>query len=101
MSNKIIQGNIRDAKSNLRELILLIRICPPVICLQEIFRKENNEINIKKKLHNYTNRNTDRASGEILIIIDNKIYKNQNPLGMQAITVSATLDKINKHLFHL
>lgn len=50
MANKIIQWNIRRAKANLGELTFLMKKCPAVISLHEIFLKEVEDLS----LNNYT-----------------------------------------------
>lgn len=61
MANKITQWNIGSAKANHSELSFLIRKCPPVICLQETFPKEVEDLNINNYTsYRYVNRNPDR-----------------------------------------
>ena len=74
MANKIIQWNIRSIKPNLNELLLLIgNVCPTVICLQETFLKEKDNITICNfTSYNYVNNNTDRAAGGTSILIHKK-----------------------------
>ena len=77
MANKIIQWNIRSMKQNLNELLLLIgSLCPMMICLQETFMKENDNVTICNfASYNYINNSTDRALGGTSILINNKILQ--------------------------
>ena len=94
--NKIIQWNIRGARVNYCELLLLItKYCPAIICLQETHLKNNTSINMKNYYsYNYIKQYTDRFYGGLSIIINNiphsEITLNTN---MQAVTISATLHK--------
>ena len=46
MGRKIIQWNCRGLKANINELLFLTQ-CPSIICLQETFLKQNDNINIR------------------------------------------------------
>ena len=47
MSNKILQWNYRGIRANYEELLLpLNKYNPKVICLQETFLKDKNQLNI-------------------------------------------------------
>ena len=82
-------------KPNLNELLLLIgNLHPTVICLQETFLKEKDNITI----HNFTsykcvNNYTDRALGGTSILLLNKIPQRRIQLdtNLQAAAASATL----------
>ena len=67
MANKIIQWNIRGMKPNINELLLLImRFCPAVVCLQETFLKDTDNININNfTSYDYIKHNNDRMKNEI------------------------------------
>ena len=95
--NKIIQWNIRGARVNYFELLLLItKYCPAIICLQETHLKNTTTINIKNHYsYNYVKQYTDRPCSRSSIIINNiprsEIRLNTN---MQSVTISAALHKI-------
>ena len=97
MTHRIIQWNCHGYKANYDELLLLIaKLNPTAICLQETFRKDNDKLNIKP-FEQYDNRiaTGQRASGGVSILIrkdfpQNKININTH---LQAIAVSATLHK--------
>ena len=95
--NKIIQWNIRGARVNYSELLLLItKYCPAIICFQETHLKNNTSINIKNYyLYNYIKQHTDRSCGGSSIIINNNIPHSEITLNtnMQAVAISATLYK--------
>ena len=82
-------------KPNLNELLLLIgNLYPTVICLQETFLKEKNNVTIHNfTSYNYVNNNTERASGSTSILIHNKIpqCRIQLDTNLQAAAASATL----------
>ena len=96
--NKIIQWNIRRARVNYCELLLLItKYSPAIICLQETHLKNNTSINMKNYYsYNYIKQHTDRPCGGSSITINNnnishsEITLNTN---MQAVAISATLHK--------
>ena len=95
--NKIIQWNIRGAKVNYCELLLLItKYCPAIICLQETHLKNNSALNMKNYYsYNYIKQHTDRPCGGSSIIINNNIPHSEIILNtnMQAVAISATLHK--------
>ena len=97
MANKIIQWNLRGMKANYNELLLLIMgICPAVVCLQETFLKETDNININNfTSYNYINTNNERASGGTSVIVNNRVPQSEIDLNtkLQAIAVSVTLHR--------
>ena len=97
MANKIIQWNCRGLKPNYNELLLLIMgLCPAVICLQETFLKAEDNKTIKDfTLYNFIKTAGERASGGTSILINNKIPQSAIHLNttLQAVAVSATLHK--------
>ena len=94
--NKIIQINIRGARFNYCELLLLIaKYCPTIICLQETHLK-NNTINMKNYYsYNLIKQYTDRPCGRSSIITNKNIPHSEITLNtnMQAVAISATLHK--------
>ena len=95
--NKIIQCNIRGARVNYSELLLLItKYCPAIICLQETHHKNNTTNNMKNYYScNDIKQYTDRPCGRSSIIINNNIPHSEITLNtnMQAVAISATLHK--------
>ena len=95
--NKIIQWNIRRARVNYSELLLLIiKYCLAIICLQETHLKNNITINMKNYyLYNYIKQYTDRPCGGSSIIINNNIPHSEITLNtnMQPVAISTTLHK--------
>lgn len=98
MKNSIIQWNCRGLKANYNELLLLINdYDPAVLCLQETFLKDSDNI----ALRNYTSYssfsvNNGRAAGGVSVIVNNnaphsKINLNSN---LQAVAVSITLHRV-------
>ena len=67
INHKIIQWNCPQIKANRSELLLLVtKLSPAIICLQETFLKENGNINIKSnEIHNHIDNTGDRASGRV------------------------------------
>ena len=96
--NKIIQCNIRGARVNYSELLLLIiKYCPAIICLQETHLKNNTTINMKNYYsYNYIKQYTDRPCGRPSIISNKNIPHSEITLNtnMQAVAISATLHKM-------
>ena len=84
-------------KRNLNEPLLLIgSLCPMMICLQETFLKENDNVTICNfASYNYIDNNTNRASGGTSILINNKIPQCRILLNtnLQAVDASATLHR--------
>ena len=95
--NKIIQWNIRGARVNYCELLLLItKYCPAIICPQETHLKNTTTINMKNYYsYNYIKQYTDRPCDRSSIIINKNIPHSEITLNtnMQAVAISATLHK--------
>ena len=89
MNNKIIQWNIKGARVNYSELLLLIT----KYCQEEIHFKTNNSINIKN-YHSCNNikQLNDKPCGGSSVIINNNIRYSEIILNtnMQAAAISAT-----------
>ena len=97
MAHKIIQWNCRGLKPNINELHLQIAtLCPALLCLQETFLKQNDNINIKNyEQYNYTHDTGNRASGGTSILIRNDIPQSKINLDtkLQTIAIKATLHR--------
>ena len=97
MSNKIIQRNCRGFRANYEELLLLLKkYNPKVVCLQETFLKDKNQLNIKHfQSYNHLYKNGQRASGGISILIRKDIPLKQININseLQVIAVKTTLHK--------
>ena len=95
MAHKIIQWNCCGYKANYDKLLLLIaKLTPTVICLQETFQKRSDKLNLKTfEQYNYVNDTGQRASGGVLILIRKDIPQNKMNINthLQATTVSASL----------
>ena len=95
MKNTIIQWNCRGLRANNDELQLLLNdYDPAVVCLQETYLKEPNNVTLR----NYNLFNTfavgdGRGTGGVAIIINNKCPSSQIHLktNIQAVAVSVTL----------
>ena len=63
--HKIIQWNCRGLKSNYNEILLLLSLLnPSVFCLQEIFLKTDDQLNIRDfNTYNYIYSEGQRPSG--------------------------------------
>ena len=68
MPKSIIQWNCRGIRANYEELQLLLeKYNPKVICLQETYIKENNQININNyRAYNHLHKNGLRTCGGCL-----------------------------------
>ena len=54
MSNKILHWNCRGIQANYEELLLLLnKYNPKVVCLQETFLKDKNQLNIRGSLNKF------------------------------------------------
>ena len=79
MAHKIIQWNCHGYKANYDELLLLIaKLNPTAICLQETFRKRSDKLNIKTfEQYDYIHDTGQRASGGASILIRKDIPQNK------------------------
>ena len=68
MPNSIIQWNCRRIRANYEELQLLLeKYNPKVVCLQETFIKENNQINVNNyQAYNQLHKDGDMSPESIL-----------------------------------
>ena len=68
MSNKILQWNFRGIWTNYKELLLLLnKYNPKVVCLQETFLKDKNQLNIKHfQLYSHLYKDGYRTSGGVI-----------------------------------
>ena len=76
MPNSIIQWNFRGIRANYEELQLrLEKYNTKVVCPQEIFIKENNQINIRNyQSYNHLHKDGLRASG-VSPSLSGKMYR--------------------------
>ena len=92
MNNSLfIQWNCRGIRANYEELLLLLtKYKPKVVCLQETFLKDINQLNIR----NYTKMDTG-ASGGVSILVRKDIPQHQINIDseLQVIAVRTTLHK--------
>ena len=97
MPNSIIQWNCRGIRANYEELQLLLeKYNPKVVCLQETFIKENNQMNINNyQAYNYLHKDGLRASGGVSIFVRKDVPQNQIRIDrdLQVIAVKVTLHK--------
>ena len=98
MKNSILQWNCRGLKANYDEILLLLNSNDPsVICLQETFLKDSDNISFKNySMYNYISDTGDRASGGSSVIVNNRAIHSQVPLvtNLQAVAVSVTLHRV-------
>ena len=93
--NKIIQLNCRGIRANYEELLLFLnKYNPKVVCLQETFLKNKNQLNIKQfQSYNHQYKDGHRASGGVSILIRNDIPQQQINIDseLHVIAVKTTL----------
>jgi len=98
MKNTILQWNCRGLKANYHDILLLLNEHDPaVLCLQETFLKNTDNITLKNySLFNHYSQNVDRASGGVSVIVNNRAPHKVIPLNtnLQAIAVSVTLQRV-------
>ena len=77
MSNKILQWNCRGIRANYKELLLFLNeYNPKVVCLQETFLKDKNQLNIKHfQSYNHLYKDGHRASGGVSILVKKDIHQ--------------------------
>ena len=95
ISNKILQWNCRGIRANYEKLLLLLnKFNPKVVCLQETFLKDKNQLNIKHFSHTitYTKMDTEPLVG-VSFLVRKDIPQSQIDVDTdhQAIVVKATL----------
>ena len=97
MSRKILQWNCRGIRANCEELLLLLnKYNPKVVCLQETFLKDKNQLNIKYfQSYNHLYKDGHRGSGGVSIFIRKDIHQQQINIDseLQVIAVKTTLHK--------
>ena len=95
MSNKIIQWNCGEIRTNYEDL-LLNKYNSKVVCFQETFLKDKNQLNIKHfQLYNHLYKDGLRASGGVSILVRKDIPQQQININsaLQVIAVKTTLHK--------
>ena len=95
MKNTIIQWNCRGLRANYDELQLLLNdYDPAVVCLQETYLKEPNNVTFRNyNLFNMFAVGDGRGTGGVAIIINNKCPSSQIKTNIQAVAVSVTLHR--------
>ena len=92
-----MQRNYRGISANYEELLLLLnKSNPKVVCLEETFLKDKNQLNIKYfQSYNHLYKDGDRASGGVSILVRKDIPHQQINIDseLQVIAVKTTLHK--------
>ena len=98
MENSIIQWKCRGLRANFNEILLLIsKFTPSVLCLQETFLKQSDNINLNDyTLYNFIHTNCERASGGSTIMVNSRLPHSQIKLttNLQAVAIRVTLHKV-------
>ena len=97
MSNKILQWNCRRVRPNYEELLLLLnKYISKVVCLQETFLKDKNQLSIKHfQSWNHLYKDGHRISGGVSILVRKDIPQQQINIDseLQVIAMKTTLHK--------
>ena len=97
MPNSIIQWICSGNRAIYEDLQLLQeKYNPKVVCLQETFIKENNQINLNNyRAYNHLHKDGLRASGGVSILVRKDVPKNQISIDsdLQVIAVKVNLHK--------
>ena len=97
MGIKILQWNCGGIRINYKELLLLLnKYNPKVVCIQKIFLKDKNQLNIKHFLsYNHLYKDRHRASEGVSILIRKNIPQQQINIDseLQVIADKTTLHK--------
>ena len=92
----IIQGNCRGLKANYNEVLILMSLfSPSVICLQETFLKQSDNVSFRDfNMFNFC-PDGQRASGWTSIMVKSSVPHSQFDLitNLQAVAVNVTLSK--------
>ena len=95
----IIQWNCRGLRANYNEILILMSLfSPSVICLQETFLKQSDNITFRDfNMFNYICPDGERASGGTSIMVKSSVPHSQFDLNtnLQAVAVNVTLSKKN------
>ena len=93
----IIQRNCRGLKANYNEILIRTSLfSPSVICLQETFLKQSDNISFRDyNMFNYIYPDDQRASGGTSIMVKLSVSHSQFDLNtnLQAVAVTVTLSK--------
>ena len=93
----IIQWNCRGLRANYNEILILMSLfSPSVICLQETFLKQSDNISFRDfNMFNYICPDGQRASGGTSIMVKSSVPHSQFDLNsnLQAVAVNVTLSK--------
>ena len=101
----IIQWNCRGLRANYNEILILMSLfSPSVICLQETFLKQSDNITFRDfNMFNHICPDGQRASGGTSIMVKSNVPHSQFDLNtnLQAVAVNVTLSQKNNNMFHL
>ena len=93
----IIQWNCRGLKANYNEILILMSLfSPSVICLQETFLKQSDNVSFRDfNMFNHICPDGQRASGGTSIMVKSSVPHSQFDLNtnLQAVAVNVTLSK--------
>ena len=93
----IIQRNCRGLRANYNEILILMSLfSPSVICLQETFLKQSDNISFRDlNMFNYICPDGQRASGGTAIMVKSSVPHSQFDLNtnLQAVAVNVTVSK--------
>lgn len=96
--NSILQWNCRGVKANFNELLILTTLLSPkILCLQETFLKESDDIQVKNySSYHYKQTNCQKASGGTSILIHSNVPHSKIDINtnLQAVAVKVTLSKV-------
>ena len=89
MAHKIIQWNCCGYIANYDELLLLIaKLNPTAICLQETFKKHSDKLNIKTfEQYDYIHDTGQRASGGVSVLIRKDIPQNKISINLKLASI--------------
>ena len=95
--NTLLQWNCRGLKANYNEILLLLSsISPSVLCLQETFLKQTDDVSLNNySLFNYISNSGDKATGGASVVVKCNVPHSKIDLNtpLQAVAVRVTLHK--------
>ena len=98
MSNKTLQWNCRGIQANYEELLLLLNeYNPKVVCLQETFLKDKNQLNVKHiQSNNPLYKDGHRASRGVSILVRKDIPQLQININRELLVILSKLNITNQ-----